>query len=307
MATDAAIALDALPVALTLGGGAAARIRRLVEGELGWQPLEDGPVSLVVADVAGGLGLRPLDIPTLLLVGTDDDPRQVAEVLRRLSPDEVLAWPPEGPEELRDAAAAALRRDGRRPTARDDAPVLTVGGASGGVGTTTVTLALAGLVAWSGRRTVAIVHGAVPHPTGPPVATDALGSPSLGAALRPARGVPGLRIVRAAGPAPPVGVTGGVTVVDRGRELAADVLVCRRDAAGLEALTLAPAGAAVVTDSGPVPWSALRRAAGSRRLVLLPWSARVARAGAAGRVPASLPGSWLAHLRPIVVGGPGRG
>lgn len=299
--------LDALPVALAAAGPAAGRIRRLVEGELGWQPVDGGPARVLVADVAGAAGADAGGGPSVLLVAADDDPQVAAEAVRRLRPTEILGWPPRGRDHLRDAVAAALRDHAPLGAART-APLVTVGGASGGVGTTTVALALAGLHAWEGADVVAVVGGSVPHPTRPGVAPTALGSPSLDAALQPARGVPRLRILRVVGDRSAVqALPPRTTVVDRGVAIAVDVLVCRRDAAALEALATSPARVVLATDSGAVPWAALRRAAGRRHVVLLPWSARVARAGALGRVPASLPGAWLARLRPLVDAGPPRG
>lgn len=291
--------LDALPVALRAAGPAAGRIRRLVEGELGWQALDDTSAQVLLADVAGAGRATREGLPAVLLVAADDDPLRTAEAVRRLAPSEVVAWPPVSAGTLHDAVAAALRPP--VPT-RGSGLVLRVGGAAGGVGTTTVALALAGLVAWSGRPTVVVTHGPVPHPTGPSVAPEALASPTLGSAMTAVRGVPGLRIVHLDPPSAddtPIALDGPV-VVDRGVGADVDVLVIRRDPAGLDAIGRTPAATVVVGDTGAVPRPALGSAAGGRRVVVLPWSARVARAAALGRVPASLPGSWLRPLRPVV-------
>jgi hypothetical protein len=290
--------LDALPVALRAAGPAAGRIRRLVEGELGWQAIDDASAEVVLADVAGAGQAGRDGLPAVLLVAGDDDPLRAAEAVRRLAPAEVLTWPPRSAETLRDAVAAAVRPPVRTA---GTGPVLRVGGAAGGVGTTTVALAVAGLVAWAGRSTVVVTHGPVPHPTGPSVAADALASPTLGAAMVAVRGVPRLRLVHLDEPPdhdPSLALDDPV-VVDRGRGVDVDVLVTRRDPAGLDAIGRTPASTIVVADAGAVPRAALRAAAGGRRVVVLPWSARVARAAALGRVPASLPGSWLRLLRPV--------
>ena len=79
-------------------------------------------------------------------------------------------------------------------------------------------------------------------------------------------------------------------------------LPCRADGPGLAAAGRTTAAAVVVIGSGPAATSAVAAACGSRRRVHLPRSARVARAGLAGRVPAGLPGSWLRPLLPLARG-----
>jgi len=83
-----------------------------------------------------------------------------------------------------------------------------------------------------------------------------------------------------------------------------DVLVLRRDAAGVAALRDAVAAVVVVVDHGLAPIRAVRAAAGNRRVVSVPWSARVARAAIVERVPAGLPGAWLRALAPALGGRP---
>jgi hypothetical protein len=53
----------------------------------------------------------------------------------------------------------------------------------------------------------------------------------------------------------------------------------------------------LLVGEGPLPAAAARRLVGGNLAGVVPWSARVARAGAAGRVPSALPGAWLRELR----------
>lgn len=303
--------LPALPVALTLAPHRLAGARRWLEGALGWQAVEDAadapvPPVLRIADVAGaaarGLG-GPEDqaapLPTLLLVGDDDPPVLAADVGRVLRPAAVCRWPAE-----RDAvprlAAAALRAPRR---ARTEGRVLRVGGLAGGVGTTTVVLALAGLSAWRGTTALAVVHGAAGVRAATPVPPDALPAPDLWTRAAPLPGVAGARAVRTGrGPATsvPVDPRIGLAVLDVGVDGGADVVVCRPDGAALAGLPATAAGAVVVVGEGVVPAVRLRALAGGRRVVAVPVSVRVARATLRGQVPAGLPGRWLAALGPVL-------
>ena len=297
---------DALPVVLVLAGPAAGRIRRHLEGELGWQPVEpDGPepAPVRIVDVPGSRGLdgartgHPAAVPTWLVVTPQDDPSESARAAARLGAIEVVPWPPEPGAFV--AAAAALPD----PAIGDDRSELRVGAASGGVGCTTVAMALAGLGAWAGRPTVVVTHGHVPHPVEATVEPESLRSPDVGRAARPVRGVPRLELLHVTDPAPDltVLVEGRAVVRDLGTaDPAVDVLVARRDPGGLAAVAESLAGTVVIADAGVVPLPALRRAAGGRRVVLLPWSVRVARAAVLGRVPASLPGAWLRTLSAVM-------
>lgn len=287
---------EALPVVLELAGPAAGRIRRHLEGELGWQPVEpDGPVPAPVriVDVPASLGLATGGPPTWVVVTAQDDPAAAAAAATRLGAVQVVPWPPD------DGAFAAAAE--RLPEASSDhgLPELRVGGAAGGVGCTTVALALAGLGAWAGQDTLVVTHGAVPHPVHGTVDPESLTSPAVGRAARPVRGVARLELLHVSAPAPEVGLhaVDRVVVRDVGTaDPAVDVLVLRRDAAGLAAAGDAVAGTLVVSDAGVVPIRAIREAAAGRRVVVVPWSVRVARAAVTGRVPASLPGSWLRAL-----------
>lgn len=289
---------EALPVLLGLAGPAASRIRRHLEGELGWQPVEgDGLVRPLVriVDVAGAEGAAPGGPPTWVVVTEQDDAVDAAQAAGAVRAVAVVPWPP-APGAFA-AAAAGLAPDAPSGPGEE----LRVGGASGGVGCTTAALALAGIAAWSGRRSLLVTHGAVPHPVPATLDAEALRSPDLARVAHPVRGVAGLTLVHVESPAADVVVrTDGHEIVrDLGVDTAADVLVARRDPAGLAAVPVTTAGTILLSDAGPIPVAAFRRAAAGRRLVILPWSARVARAAVLGRVPASLPGSWLRCLAEV--------
>jgi hypothetical protein len=78
----------------------------------------------------------------------------------------------------------------------------------------------------------------------------------------------------------------------------ADV-VCARPDAHLGAAADLPGGVLLVGD-GPLDAAQVRGALGRPPLGAVPVSARVARAGALGRVPSALPGSWLKVLRTVL-------
>jgi hypothetical protein len=301
--SDRAVELDALPVELALAGPEATRIAGWVEGMLGWQPVAGAtslPARLRLADPAGAAPLREpaAAAPLLLLVAADDGALAVAAAVARRPPDAVLRWPADR-DELPAAAARLLDRPGADPVSGD----LRVGGAAGGVGTTTVALAIGALVAWRSGPALVVTHGAVPLDLPRTVEVGALAGPRTWPEAHPVPGVPRLRVVRtdrvpvdAAALAAP-----GPTVVrDLGIHDDVDVLVARRDRAGLAAVDRSPAAVVVVRDDGPAPLGALRAAAGGRRTILLPPSVRVARAAWLRRVPVALPGSFLRALTPVL-------
>lgn len=307
-------ALTALPVALALAPHRLAGARRWLEGALGWQAVEDDaaapvPPALRLADVAGaaarGLG-GPEDqstpLPTLLLVGDDDAPALAADVARTLRPAAVCPWPT-GRDALPRLAAAALRAPRR---AQREGRVLRVGGLAGGVGTTTVVLALAGLAAWRGTAALAVVHGMAGVRAATVVPPDALSAPDLWARAAPLPGVGAARVVHTGqGPArvAPADARIGLAVLDAGVDPDADVVVCRPDGAAAARLPSAAAGAVVVVGDGVLPAERVRTLAGGRRVVTLPASVRVARATLRGQVPAGLPGRWLAGLDVVLGAG----
>lgn len=293
----------ATPVLLDLRGGTREVVRRAVEGHLGWQLVDDDPASLVpprlrLVDV-GTRATSP--VPTVLLIQPDDPPIEVARAAVRLRPDGVLAWPADA-DALVIAATTAMAT---RPASSDLArTVLRVGGAGGGVGTTTVAAALAGIAGWTGRASLLVAGPDLTlPPTTPTVVPDALTAIDLWQRAAPVPGVGTLRAVRVTSPAHgarPTDHRVELAVLDDGVADDVDILVCRPDGRGLAALHRTTAGAVVVVGTGPVTRTELAAALGPRPRVELPWSARVARAGVAGRLPGSLPGSYLRRLLPLV-------
>lgn len=298
--------LEALPVLLELARSDAARVVAWVEGVLGWQPVDGDagglPPRLCLADVAAATDAardRGHDVPTVLLVGPDDPPVTVATATQRLRPAAVVAWPDDR-DTLVSTAAGLLART--RPATTDEL-VLRVAGAAGGVGTTTVALAVGALAAWRHGATLVVASGVVPMATPRTVELDSLAAPRTFDEARPVPGVPGLRVARTTVPAVDAPVDPGpaaVVVRDVGLADDADVLVLRRDAAGVAGLERSAAGIAVVLDDGIAPIAAIVAAAARRPLVVVPRSSRVARAGLLGRVPTALPASYLRSLRPLV-------
>lgn len=298
--------LDGLPVAVSLASALTDRVERYLEAELGWQVVgsDDAtlPPRIVIVDVTAQL---PGDLTTVLLATRTDRLETVAAAVGRLRPDEVVVWPDDRGHLA--AAVAGLVTRPSRPAATTT--LLCVGGAAGGVGTTSVALALAALSAWDGAAVLVVTRPPTPLP-GRPHSVAVLSSDRVLDAARPVAGVPGLRHLTVAHA--PDGdrdgrvdvaarsTTIGAVVVDVGVEHDVDVLVVRRDRAGLAAIEVTVAPVIVVQDDGPIPLAVLQRGAGGRRAIVVPRSIRVARADAAGRGPAAYPGAWLRRLRPVV-------
>jgi hypothetical protein len=301
----------AVPVALALGERHVGSVRRWLEGTLGWQAVEDdldGPVppAVRILDLDGAdrmLEAGGIDrLPTVLLVEADDDPGRAADLARRLVPTGVCRWPA-GREDLPRLVARVI--GGPRRSERTSR-TLRVGGVAGGVGTTTVTLALTGLAAWSGLRALAVVHGHAGVRSATPVPAEALVAPDLWARATPLAGLASARVVhtgRSVPQRPPEDRRIGVSVLDVGTAAEVDVVVCRPDRAAAEQLPTTMAGAVVVVGQGLLSVPRVRELAGGRTVVHLPTSVRVARAVLRGQVPAGLPGRWLAELRPVLVDG----
>jgi hypothetical protein len=302
------VTLQAVPVALALGERHVGTVRRWIEGTLGWQAVEDdldGPVppSVRIVDVEGAVRLlesgTPDRLPTLLLVEDDDIVALAADVARRLQPAGVCRWP-DGRDALPELVARAV---GEQRIGVDAGRVIRVGGVAGGVGTTTVVLALTGIAAWSGQRALAVVHGHAGVREAAPVPADAVISPDLWSRATPLPGVAGARVVHTGIGAPsrsPVDRRIGLSVLDVGADPEADVVVCRPDRAAAEQLPVTMAGAVVVVGKGLLSADRIAQLAGGRTVVHVPTSVRVARAVLRGQVPAGLPGSWIDALRPVL-------
>jgi hypothetical protein len=298
----------ALPIALDLRGRHADAVRAWVEGVLGWQPVDADRDELVPP------ALRVLDhdgpspdgsdglVPTVLLVDDDAAAGPVAALVHAVGPDHVLAWP-SGRDRLPTTASALLARPRERIGGLRE---LRVGGAAGGVGTTTVALTLAGVLGWSGHACLAVVKAPAPVRELPLAPAAAVEAADLWARAASLPGVPAGRVLGVTDGAvpPPRDPHIDAVVIDVGVDDDVDVLVCRPDATGLARLATTTAAAVVVVGDGPVGATELAQAAGGRRGVRLPWSARVARAALHGRVPSALPGRFVRRLLPVV-GPPG--
>lgn len=299
------------------------RVRRFVEIDLGWQAIDAATARLippVVRLVDPGTQRRPDDpaIPTVMLLSPSDHPaaerwRQQADyrserrrtvtspALVAAADDrvvEVLVWPDE--RATLPQIVARLRSDG---LAAAPGRTLTVGGAAGGVGTTTVVLALAGLAGWAGTTTMALVRGDVAVPNVRTVGSEATAATDLWARACRLPGVSNARVLAVDDPGRPADVTDvsiGLTVVDAGVDHEVDLLVVRRDRAGQAHASATTAGTIVVVDDGPLSFARCVHAAGPRRIVVVAWSTRVARAGVARRIPSGLSGVWLRPLADLI-------
>ncbi len=292
MATETA---GALPVRLSADARLSDQVAAFVEGPLGWQVTRDEELPAALALV--GVDAPPVaGVPAVLLVRDDDPPDRAAR--RACDVAAVLRWPDER-DQLRAVAGTLLRRVARTGPGTT---TIRVGGAAGGVGTTTVTLALGGLLAWHGRPTLVVATGDVPLPDVPVVDPAALSAHRTWDAATGVAGVPNLRVLATTrGPRAPAHVPDDVVVLrDDGVSVDVDLLVCVRDRAGASALDATVAAAAVVVGRGVIPPAAWARRTRTRvRQLEVDWSARVGRAGVHQRVPASLPGRWLAALAPL--------
>lgn len=287
----------ALPVEVDADRRLQALLVEFVEGTLGWQVTGGGelPPALRLAGVVADPPRPSPAVPTILLVRDDDPPHLAA--LAAGNADLVLRWPDERHRLAVDGPALAERRVEHAPS-----PTVVFGGARGGVGTTTVMLAVGGLLAWAGTEVLAVGTGDVPAAdTVVAVAPTALAAHRAWEAATAVPGVSGLRVVQTAvGPRPDIGVPASVTVLrDDGVTTAADVLVAQRDRLGVDAAASTAAAVIVLVDHGPLDARSVRSAAAGRPVIVVPWSSRVARAGALRRVPASLPGRWLRALAPL--------
>jgi hypothetical protein len=298
--------LAALPVRLALTGPHATSVRRWVEGVLGWQAVDAAtaafvPPTLVLVDAAPGRHADDADVeldgvPRVLVVDDGGGATGVADLTLAVRPDAVVSWP-SGRERLASLVADLLAR---AVVSNAPAAVVRVGGVAGGVGCTTIALALGGLSAWRGTTTLVGVRGAIPVLR--PVTVESLSAPDIWSRAEPLPGLDrlrGMRLVGAGAPPPVTDARVARLVLDVGVDPACDVVVCRPDAAALAMAPSLLASLVVVVGEGPVPLRRLRRALEGRRIVTVPSSARVARAAVEGRTPAGLPGAWLRQLVPL--------
>lgn len=287
-----------LPVAVALPDPLGREVRAWVESELGWQLVPPGgpprPALTLRAEADGS--------PDCLVVV--DGAVSAAVVRRALQAGavDVLGWPDDR-DRLTGIAGGRPRAAGRQGP-----PLLRVGGAGGGVGTSTVALAVAGLLAWSGRRVIAageglaVLCGLGPW-DGPGVAEiTALGdqdaAPEVAGLARPVPGVDGLGLLggAAGGLLDAPGWPVDAVVVDAGAGPEDVSLVVAAPDARLARVARISAPVLLV-GAGPLDRPAARAALGRAPIGWLPASRRVARAAVRGRVPAGLPGSWLRELR----------
>lgn len=284
-------------VTVSLRGHLRHEVIGYLESEAGWHVVAgDGPVAplfTIAAEVGADPCVVVLQSP---VAGSELRDALVGGAL------DVIAWP-----EDRERLLTVPGRLGRAASTARPVPVLRIGACRGGVGATTVALAAGALVAWSGRRALVIGDEAVARLTGlgrweGPGSVELAGlgaqaAEEVASVARPVPAVTGLSVLGGgAVDAPVAGWPYDVVVVDAGvggRDTA-PVLVGAADTS----LATAPEGRAVVVVAhGPLDRRAARSCLGREPAAWLPYSSRVARAGSAGRVPSSLPGSWVHTLR----------
>jgi hypothetical protein len=273
--------IDDLPVAVALPAPLADAVIAWVEHDLGWQVVDaDGslPPALALADApcAG--------VPWVAV--TDGDPGdEAATALLSAGAEDVVDWPAGRARIPLIATRVDVHRRDVSPGTR-----LAVGGTAGGVGTSTVALAIGGLLAWGGATVLVVGGDALPALAGAAAQADATtGSHTA------VPGVPGLSVAGRRGDAV-VPWTGDAVIVDDGtRVTQATTLIVARPVAGLRRARGVDRPV-VVNGHLPLRPPDLPRILGRQPLVQLPWSVRVAQAGVAGRVPTGLPGRWLRDL-----------
>jgi hypothetical protein len=301
--------LQDLPVLVDLPGKLGEDVAAFVEVEAGWQVVgATGPLSPVLELTCVARAGRPC----VVIVEGPVQAEQIRAALLGGALD-VIVWPDDRARLLEAPLRVhATRRNGSGP------PVLRVAGCAGGVGTSTVALALGGLLAWSGRATLVVgdddllrLCGVGPW-SGPGASElgqldETSAAAELAGLARPVSGIDGLTVLGGGG-ATIGGVTGWpvqVVVVDlrAPAHLAGADLVCAKPDAGLGALDRQPADLPIlIVGNGPLDRAGVRHRLGRPPVAWLPESVRVARAGVAGRVPAGLPGTWLETLRSAITG-----
>lgn len=273
--------IDDLPVAVALPTPLDAAVTAWVERDLGWQVVDAaGALPPVLALTDGPCA----GVPWIAVTDGAPDDRAVAAQLTAGAED-VVGWP-DGRERIPLVATRLAAH--RRSTPRG--PRVSVAGVAGGVGTSTVALAVGGLLAWGGAAVLVVGDVAVLEYAG-----ASRGAPTAGAHAGVA-GVAGLSVTAGRGDAAGAGWDGDVVVVDDGtRVTSSTTMVVSRPDAGLRRVGHFDRPV-VVNGRSPMGPSEARRLLGRSPVAQLPWSARVARAGLGGRVPAGLPGRWLDAL-----------
>ncbi|HEX6257786.1 MAG TPA: hypothetical protein VFZ70_18400 [Euzebyales bacterium] len=273
--------IDDLPVSVALPAPLDAEVVAWVEGDLGWQVVDAGgslaPV-LALADAPQG------GDPWIAIV--DGVPGDVAvTALLTAGAEDVVGWP----DDRERIPLIATRIDVHRRVAPRGAR-LEIAGVAGGVGTSTLALALGGLLAWGGAAALVVGGDGMLALVG-----DA-GRRAGGGTHVAVDGVPRLSVAGRHGATAPAAWSGDVVVVDAGTRVtpSTTLVVARPDGA----LRRAARGdhPVVVNGDRPVVAADVRRLLGRPPIAHLPWSARVARAAVAGRVPSALPGRWLRDL-----------
>ena len=290
-------AIADLPVCIDLPGRVGAEVTAYVEAELGWQVVGvDGPLlpAVRLAGVVDGA------VPTVVVAASPVAPETIRAAFLAGAID-VITWPDERAR-LSRLSLAPAGSERRLPAA----PILRVGGSRGGVGTSTVALAIGGTVAWSGGRSLVVGDDAMLRLAGQPPwrgpgsrQLAALGSQAAAEVERvsqPIVPVPGLSVLGGgAGGCNTEGWPLDLVVIDEGVASAGvDLLVAAADGA-LDSVDAEQR--VVVVEHGPLDRAGVRSRLGRAPSGWLPHSSRVARAGVHGRVPSALPGSWIVELR----------
>jgi len=301
MTDDGDEQLRALPVLIAVSHSNDGSVHRYVDGVLGWQPVGHdfaGPLRARV-QITDDPSLITEGLPAVLLVDDLGVSAQDAKHLAHHTTVVVCLWPSER-ERLPQIVTQVLSQHTNEPGVR----TLTVGGASGGAGTTTVALILGGLSAWHGRCTLVAINDRSARARS--VAQSALTDPALWEQATAVAGLDSCRVVRV-DDGPPVTRVRDLrisqTVYDVGVADDVDVLVLRPDRAGLYALSQTTAALVVVVGDGVLARQQIATQAGSRRVIHVAHSMRVARAVAAERLPTGVPGRWLTPLAALVRSG----
>lgn len=273
--------IDDLPVVVALPAPLDATVTAWVERDLGWQVVDPaGPLPPVIALADASCGGLPW-------IAVTDGPPDDGTVTAQLAAgaEDVVGWP-DGRERIPLVATRVDVTRRVRPRGRR----VSVAGVAGGVGTSTIALAIGGLLAWGGAAVLVVGGDAVLGLAG---ASGPM--PSAGAHVGVA-GVAGLSVSAGSRDAAGAAWTGDVVVVDDGTRVtpSTTVVVTRPDAGLRRARDLDRP--AVVNGRLPLGPSEARRVLGQVPLAHLPWSVRVARAGLGGRLPSGLPGRWLDEL-----------